>query len=178
MGVAFGNLGQYEKALDATRESLKLYPENVTAYENLGEFYIALNRFSEARDITAQAQARKLDDFVLHLNLYTVAFQGRDSSGMAKHAAWFEGKSEYQNNILGAQSATESYFGRLSKANELTSRAIASAESVQDKESRGPTPYKATMPMLVVLTLIFSRCGRTPTPESPSISRPSRSTPD
>ena len=61
MGVAFGNLGQYEKALDATRESLKLYPENVTAYENLGEFYIALNRFSEARDITAQAQARKLN---------------------------------------------------------------------------------------------------------------------
>src|SRR5208282_2556298 len=117
MGVAYSNLGQYEKAIEATRESLKLYPENVTAYENLGEFYLALNRFPEARDITAQAQARKLDDLVLHQNLYMLAFLEGDAAGMTQQTAWFEGKAEYENEILGRESATEAYSGKLKKAN-------------------------------------------------------------
>jgi len=134
LGVADAYAGRYEKAAEATLESLRLYPDNVTAYENLGGYYLALNRFSEAQDATTQALARKLDEEVLHTNLYILAFLRGDSGGMAQQAAWFEGKAEVENEILGLESATEAYFGRLDKARELTRRAVLSAENAQNKE--------------------------------------------
>ncbi len=134
-GVAYASIGQYEEAVEATRESLSLYPENVTAYENLGTFYLALNRYPEARDITDQALARKLDEEILHTNLYVLAFLQGDSTGMSHHAAWFEGKAEVENEILGLESATEAYFGHLNKANDLMRQAVESAERAQNKES-------------------------------------------
>ena len=36
---------------------------NVTGYENLGEIYLALNRFDEARTTTEEALGRKLEIF-------------------------------------------------------------------------------------------------------------------
>ena len=133
-GVAYGSLGQYEKALETTRKSLELYPENVTAYENLGTFYLQLNRLTEAKDITNQALARKLDEEMLHTNLYSLAFLQSDSAEMIKQAAWFEGKTDVENEIFGQQSSTEAYYGRLKKARELTKQAVASGERAQNKE--------------------------------------------
>jgi len=140
--AAFGNLsgvyaalGQYEKAVEAQREGLRLNPDSVYAYENLAGYYLALNRFPEARDITAQALARKLDDYPLHTTLYLLEFVQSDSAGMARQAAWFEGKAESENAILALESDAEAYHGRLDKARELTRRVVASAESAQNKES-------------------------------------------
>ena len=133
-GVAYGSLGQYENAVETTRRSLELYPENVTAYENLGTFYLQLNRLTEAKDITKQALARKLDEEILHTNLYSLAFLQGDSSEMIKQAAWFEGKTDVENEIFGQESSTEAYCGRLKKARELTEQAVASAERAQNKE--------------------------------------------
>ena len=135
LGAAYENLGQYEKAAEATRESLKLYPENVTAYENLAGFYLAQNRFPEALNTTNQALARKLDEEILHTNLYALDFLQGDSAGMAQQTTWFDGKAEVENEILGVESNTEAYIGKLEKARELTRRAVASAESAQNKES-------------------------------------------
>jgi tetratricopeptide (TPR) repeat protein/class 3 adenylate cyclase len=135
IGNAYGDIGQFEKAAESTRESLKLYPDNVTAYENLGGFYLALNRFPDAKDVTDQALARKLDEEVLHTNLYGLAFVQGDSPGMAQQVAWFEGKAEVENEILGLQSASEAYFGRLEKARELTRRGVASAANAKNKEA-------------------------------------------
>ena len=76
LGVVYVAMGQYEKAVDATRESLKFHPDNVTAYENLAGFSMALNRFAAAKEFTAQAQARKLDDEIIHTNLYGIGLSG------------------------------------------------------------------------------------------------------
>jgi Flp pilus assembly protein TadD len=42
-------LGNYEKAAAVTRELLGLEPTNGQGYVNLGQIYLALNRFDEAR---------------------------------------------------------------------------------------------------------------------------------
>jgi serine/threonine protein kinase/tetratricopeptide (TPR) repeat protein len=135
LGNAYSITGQYEKAVEATRESLKFHPDNVTAYENLAGFYLLLNRLSEAKEVTAQAQARKLDDESIHTNLYSLAFLQGDSAAMAQQESWFDGKPEFQSDILALESATEAYSGRLSKARELSGRAIAVAENAQNKDS-------------------------------------------
>ncbi len=135
LGVAYGAIGQYEKAAEATRGSLALYPDNVTGYENLGGFYLALNRLTEVRDITDQALTRKLDEEALHTNLYALAFLRGDSAEMAQQVAWFDGKAEVENEVLGSESATEAYFGRLNTARELVQKTAASAERAHNKES-------------------------------------------
>jgi hypothetical protein len=45
---------------------------------------VILQRFDEARQIVREAQARKLDDFILHNALYALAFVGADSAAMAE----------------------------------------------------------------------------------------------
>ena len=135
LGVAYGAIGQYEKAVEATRESLTLYPDNVTGYENLGGFYLALNRLIEVRDVTDQALTRKLDEEALHTNLYALAFLRGDSAEMAQQVAWFDGKAEVENEGLGSESATEAYFGRLNTARELAQKTVVSAERAHNKES-------------------------------------------
>jgi len=134
LGTSWSNLGRYEKAAETTRDAMPLDADNVVGYVNLGEFYVNLDRFAEARDISMQALARKLDEEFLHTTLYRLAFLQGDSGGMAQQAAWFEGKAEVENAILGLESATEAYYGRLGKARELTEQAVASAERAQNKE--------------------------------------------
>jgi predicted Zn-dependent protease len=133
--IPYSILGQYEKAVEATREALKLNSESVSLYVNLVALYVSLNRFPEAQDVANQALAHKLDNEYLHTNLYSLAFVQGDSAAMAQQATWFEGKAGAEHEILGSESATEDYFGRLDKARELTRRAIASAESAKNKEA-------------------------------------------
>jgi len=56
-------LGQYEKAATETRESIRLEPNQVVSYENLGEIYLALNRFDEARTATKRRRGASLTIF-------------------------------------------------------------------------------------------------------------------
>src|SRR5271166_2687830 len=134
LGAAYSVVGQYQKSAETTLESLKLYPENVTAYENLAGFYLALGRFPEALDTSNQAFARKLDEEVLHTNLYGLAFVQGDSAAMAQQAAWFNGKADVENEVLGLEANTEAYFGKADKARELTRQAVASAQSTHNME--------------------------------------------
>jgi len=43
-------------------------------YANLAQYYIALNRFDEARSVLQDAQAQELDDLSLRLDSYELAF--------------------------------------------------------------------------------------------------------
>ena len=135
LGTVYCEQGQYEKAAEITRQGLRLAPESVTWYGHLANFALALQRFDELRQIGHEAQARKLDDFVLHLNLYALAFLGSDSAAMAEQQQWFAGKREYENYGLALASDTEAYGGHLGKARELTKRAADSAIRADNKEN-------------------------------------------
>ncbi|MGA9447260.1 MAG: hypothetical protein WBV26_12475, partial [Candidatus Sulfotelmatobacter sp.] len=81
------------------------------------------------------AQARKLDDALLRLSLYALAFLGTDSGAMAEQQQWFAGKPDYESWGLALASDTEAYGGHLAKARELTKRAADSAVRAENKES-------------------------------------------
>ncbi|MGA9413873.1 MAG: protein kinase, partial [Terriglobales bacterium] len=130
LGIMFALQGQYEKATEVTRQALRLAPNDVTWYENLATFALALQRFDEARQM-----ARKVDDLVMRDTLYLLAFVVADSAGMAEQQQWFAGKPDYENFGLALASATEAYGGHLGKARELTKRAVDSAIRVDSKET-------------------------------------------
>ena len=130
----YAEQGQYEKATEITRKACALHRMS-RLYENLATYSLALQRFDEARQIIHKAQARKMDDFVLHTALYTLAFFGADSAAMAEQQQWFAGKPEYENYGLALASDTEAYGGHLGKARELTKRAVDSAIRADNKEN-------------------------------------------
>ena len=113
LGIVFASQGQYEKALEVTRQTLRLVPDRPGVYGNLTNYSLALQRFDDARQIVNEAQTRKLDSFVLHNALYALAFVGSDSGAMAEQQQWFTGKQGYENFGLALASDTKAYGGLL-----------------------------------------------------------------
>ncbi len=127
----YNELGQYEKAMEACHESFRLGSE--WAYVQLSNSLLALHRFDEAQRVVQQAQARNLDNFILHSALYALAFLKADSTAMAEQQQWFAGKRE-ENMGLSLASDTEAYSGHLAKARVWTEQAVDSAIRVDSKE--------------------------------------------
>jgi serine/threonine protein kinase/tetratricopeptide (TPR) repeat protein len=135
LGTDYSTQGQYEKAAEVTRQALRLAPDRVASYDNLANYALALQRFDETREIIHEAQARKMDDYLLHNALYALAFVGSDSVAMAEQQQWFVGKPDYENFGLVLASDTEACAGHLGNARELTKRSIDSAIRADSKEN-------------------------------------------
>ena len=134
LGFVYGEQGQNEKALEITRQALRLAPDQVIWYTYLANVLIILQRFDEARQVIHEAQARKLDDYALHGNLYALAFLTADSAAMVEQQQWYTGKPE-ESFGLAIASDTEAFAGHLGKARELTKRAVDSASRADSKET-------------------------------------------
>jgi eukaryotic-like serine/threonine-protein kinase len=134
LGVVFALQGQYEKATDATRQLIRLAPDQVSSYVNLADYALALQRFDETTQIIHDT-APKLDDFAFHNALYALAFLKANSSAMSEQQQWFAGKPESETYGLALASDTEAYAGHLGKARELTKRALDSALRTDNKET-------------------------------------------
>jgi serine/threonine protein kinase/tetratricopeptide (TPR) repeat protein len=128
--------GQYEKASEAYRESLRLDSDIEAPYVDLAMSLLALQRFDEAKQIVQQAETRKLDNELVHEALYAVAFLRSDSQAMAEQQQWFTGRPA-ENFGLSLASDTEAFAGHLMKAREVTKQSVDSAIRVDSKESGG-----------------------------------------
>jgi len=136
LGEVYLVQGQYEKASEAYRESLRLGPDIEAPYVDLAMNLLALQRFDEAQQIVQQAETRKLDNELVHEALYAVAFLRSDSQAMAEQQQWFTG-TPAENFGLSLASDTEAFAGHLMKAREVTKQSVDSAIRVDSKESGG-----------------------------------------
>ena len=94
------NMGQPEKALTENQEALRLEPNNVLSYENLGFAYLNLNRFDEAKAVVEQAQARGLDEATQHVLLAQLAFLRGDTAEMDRQFALGASQPGIENFVL------------------------------------------------------------------------------
>jgi len=127
----YNEQGEYEKAIEACHESFRLGSE--WGYVQLINSLLALQRLDEARETVQQAQARKLDNFIVHNALYALAFLKMDPTSVAEQQQWFAGKPE-ENWGLSLASDTDAYSGHLGKARVWTERAVDSATRLDNKE--------------------------------------------
>ena len=128
-------LGNWEKALEEMREAMRLEPNNVTSYVNLGNDYTSLNRLDEAEAVYKQAEERKLEDEILLQDRYQLAFLKGDTAQMAQLVSAAMGKPGAEDLLLAAQADTEGWYGKLKNAHELTRRAMDSAQHNDAKET-------------------------------------------
>jgi serine/threonine protein kinase/Flp pilus assembly protein TadD len=135
LGIVYAARGQYENATDVTRKALSLAPDQLAVYEVLANYALALQRFDEARQILHEAQARKLDYYLLRNVFYALGFLTSDYAAMAEQQQWFAGNPDYESFGLALASDTEAYAGHLVKARELTKQALDFAIRADNKES-------------------------------------------
>jgi serine/threonine protein kinase len=135
LGGNYSYLGQYEKALAEDQEAMRLAPDLAVNYSNLGGTYMNLNRLAEAKAVFDQALARKLDGMLLRTSIYQLAFVQGDFAQMERQVAWGAGRPGEEDELLSAQSDTEAYYGRLSKARDFSRRAVESAVGSESGET-------------------------------------------
>jgi tetratricopeptide (TPR) repeat protein len=135
LGSIYNSLGQYDKALVAAQEALRLEPGAWLRYGQVAAAYLGLNRFSEARATVEAARAKKLDSPDLHLRLYAFAFFDKDTAGMAREVTWSVGKPGYEDAFLNNEAGTSAYYGKVKQSRELTDRAMALAEHEQRRDT-------------------------------------------
>jgi eukaryotic-like serine/threonine-protein kinase len=134
LGVDYIYLGQYEKAITASLEDLRLNPGSAAAYTNLVGIYPAVNRLEDAKANYQQATAHNVDNPFLHGNRYGVAFLENDTAEMQRQVSAVGGKPG-EDVLLSFESDTEAFHGRLSSARTLSQRAIDSAQASDSKET-------------------------------------------
>ena len=131
----YNAIGKYEQALMEAQNALQLDPGNVTNYHNLIVTDIDLNRLDDAQKALQEASARKLADPALLPDFYEVAFLRGDTAEMARQVAAAAGQTGTEDILLALQSDTEAYYGRLTKARELSQAAQGSALHAEANET-------------------------------------------
>lgn len=131
----YQQLGEYEKAVAAGRDAVRIDPDNATVYINLAAALLGLNRVHEAGKILAEMQSRKLDEESRLPLVYAIAFLRGDSAAMQNAANDASGRPGFEDPVLSSLSDTEGYSGHLQMARSLTRRAVEAALHADEREA-------------------------------------------
>ena len=112
--------GKYQDAVEAERPQLAGDP-SVVDFLNLAASYTGLNRFDEEAQEGAinDSFARKLDDPVMHENLYTLDFLRGDTANLEHELALSARKPGWEDLDLFLHSNTAAFHGRINDARSL-----------------------------------------------------------
>jgi eukaryotic-like serine/threonine-protein kinase len=135
LGMLYGASGQYEKSIAETQEAIRLEPDSGTNYSNLLLAQAALGRFDDARNTFNLEMVKKIEDPILRVNWFGVAFVLGDTAEMDKQMAWSAAKPQAEDNFLAAKSDAEGYYGHAKIAREFSKKAFESALRDDQKET-------------------------------------------
>jgi eukaryotic-like serine/threonine-protein kinase len=153
----YSDLGEYDKALNAALQAMKLGPGSGISYANLIISYLLVNRLDEAHASAEEARARNLDNPLNHINVYSIDFLQHDTAGMEREAASLMGKPGLEDAMLYQESDTAAYAGQFSQAHELTRRATESAQRADEKETAAGYQAEAALREALVGNLSLAR---------------------
>ncbi|PYT07821.1 MAG: hypothetical protein DMF60_06295 [Acidobacteria bacterium] len=140
LAVRYCAIGQFERAIEEARESIRLNPDAGVGYASLSICFMCLNRYDEAKAVIEQAMARGLEPPYSRYILYSIAFLAGDTAAMQQQIERTAG-TPTESGMLATQAVTATFSGQLGVARELSSRAIDLAERRGLKE--GAAQYSA-----------------------------------
>jgi len=116
-------LGQFDKTIDAARDSLRLNP-NISAWHvTLGRALLRLNRYDESKQVFTNAIQHGLDDIRFHAGLFAIAAISDDATEMNNQVAWARGTpNEYA--ALDWQAEATAFAEKWREAHALSQRSI------------------------------------------------------
>jgi DNA-binding winged helix-turn-helix (wHTH) protein/tetratricopeptide (TPR) repeat protein len=119
-------VGQYEKAIEAGREAVRLNPNHELPYETLSRAYKRATRYAESKSTCENAIAKHLERWGLHSILYQIAFAEADTGAMQRQVEWGIGKPSEDETLM-EEAWAAAAAGRLRDSRELSRRAFAVA---------------------------------------------------
>ncbi len=125
LGVNYSQLGQHEKALHESQEAVRLDPNNVLAWQNVGFSFLALDRLDESKTAFQQILAQHPDDVIAHFGLCIVSSLLGDTAEVARHLAWASGTPNAESLFAVFQSSDALYHGKLMKARDYSAKSVA-----------------------------------------------------
>ena len=133
-GAIYPAMGRYNGVISEAREGIRLKPDEPVLYAFLMDGYMALNRFDEANSAYRQALQLKLYHHYYAASLYHLAFLQNDPVGMKQQVTLSAGQLGLEDTLLAYEADTAAYYGRLRESEDLTRRAMESAERADKKE--------------------------------------------
>ena len=127
--------GNYEKALSAELDALRVDPANGLGYSNLILYYLALNRLQDAEGAVEEATKKHLEGAIAGTPLYYMAFLRSDQAGMERQLSWAKDNPGNEDWMLSLHSDTAAYYGHLSRARQLSAAAVGSAINSHEREA-------------------------------------------
>ncbi len=116
-------VGKFEQAIEEAREALRLNPDHAYPYGNLGQAYLWVGRYDEAKAIFESASKKKVDDVVCHAGLFEIAFIQGDRTEMRRQAAWGRGTPD-EGWMLINQAGVAMFSGKLGETRKIVREAI------------------------------------------------------
>jgi DNA-binding winged helix-turn-helix (wHTH) protein/tetratricopeptide (TPR) repeat protein len=144
--------GEYQKALEAEQEALRLEPRNLVFISNLMGTYLALDRLDDAKAVAGKTLAQKPDQPMIHNQLLYIADIQDDRAAQEKEIQWFSGKrEEYLRPTVQALDAV--VHGQRREAKQLYQRAAELARL------QGLTDFRPG-PSYAVIDALMGDCER------------------
>jgi DNA-binding winged helix-turn-helix (wHTH) protein/Flp pilus assembly protein TadD len=143
-GFIYPGFGKYEKAVEEAKEAIRLDPDEAIGYLDLGYYYVALDRLADAENTLRIASDRKLENPVLLVERYDIAFLQDDKAGMDGAVALAQGKSGTEDWISDHEAFVLAYSGHLHEARRMSQHAADLAQQAAHQEraalfETGPT---------------------------------------
>jgi Tfp pilus assembly protein PilF len=130
-------LGEYDKVIEATRQSLRLRPGSGAALGNLMAAYVSLDRLDEAKAVYEQAVAKNADSVYAHLQRYYIGFLQHDEPAMRQELDWGKTRQSDQWQFSVAASSTAASHGEVAQARALDRVAQQQAKAAGNLEQIG-----------------------------------------
>jgi DNA-binding winged helix-turn-helix (wHTH) protein/tetratricopeptide (TPR) repeat protein len=122
-------MGQYDAALPEARESVSLAPYSSVSTHVLAAACRGAGQIAEAKKALGQAQARGVNDHLVHQHLLQIALFEGDRAAIERETQWGANSSPLGQLIVTHQRALEGMAaGRLREGRQLMAQAVAVAE--------------------------------------------------
>jgi len=146
--------GQFEKSAAEAREAVRLNPNSVVGYANLGQAFISLSRFADSKEVVDQALHQNLDSTYFHSFRYQIAFVDGDTAAMQQQLDWARGKPD-EYVALGWQTQTAAFLGQWRRSQDFTRSAIELATRGDAKEVAAQYAVEEAL-----LGAVFGQCSQ------------------
>ena len=127
LGGSYLSVGKLEQAVQSDRVAIQLGPDRISAYVNAMVAYKDLERYDEAKAIFDAARARNLDNDILRINRYVIAFLEADKASLEEQLRWAHTKPGSEDRLLEDWADTQAYYGLYAESRKFGNKAIAAA---------------------------------------------------
>jgi serine/threonine protein kinase/tetratricopeptide (TPR) repeat protein len=122
LAALYSNMGQFDNTLENARQALAMDPESITAYTNVADAFLGLNRVDEARSTVNSALQRFPKNASLRMMLAGIDWAQNDVAGMNKELDTLRSLPQGEYMELGFRVGYNQYYGRLREARQLELR--------------------------------------------------------